>query len=304
MKDAIITKLVLAVLLCVGGSVVHAQTLKGSRTSIENQYRAAISYGYAFVNNASSVKDYVNPGQLVRVAPDRYLELHDVSYPYGRPGTKLFLNRLSSQYHNACGEKLTVTSLLRPRDRQPANSTKRSVHPTGMAIDMRVPKTHKCRSWLEKTLLSLEKDRVLDVTRERRPPHYHVALFVKNYEKRLGLKSQTRQVASYSGPGQKYAVRRGDTLSQIAARTGVSVARLRAANGLRGNRIYAGQKLHLPSDGNKLLAASEITHRVNRGDTLWQIANLYGTSVNQLRRVNGQRSDSLQIGQVLRITKG
>ena len=291
-------------LLCGSGSVLQAQSLKGSSTSIENQYRTAISYGYAFVNNARSVKEYVNPDELVRVSPDRYLELHDVSYPYARSGTKLFLNRLSSQYHNACGEKMTVTSLLRPRDRQPANSTKRSVHPTGMAVDLRVPKTHKCRSWLEKTLLSLERDRVLDVTRERRPPHYHVALFVKSYEKRLGLTSRTKQVASYSGPGQKYVVRRGDTLSQIAARTGVSVARLRAANGVRGNRIYAGQKLHLPSDGNRLLAANEITHRVNRGDTLWQIANLYGTSVNQLRRVNGQRGDSLQIGQVLKITKG
>jgi LysM repeat protein len=47
-----------------------------------------------------------------------------------------------------------------------------------------------------------------------------------------------------------------------------------------------------------------ITHQVNRGDTLWQIANRYGTSVEKLRRSNRQASDSLQVGQVLRITKG
>lgn len=302
MKAIILTKLVLAVLCC--SSLAQAQTLKGSPSSIEKQYRAALSYGYAFVKSAHSVKQHVNPGQLVRVNPDRYLELHDVSYPYAIPGTKLFLNRLSGQYHRACGEKLTVTSLLRPRDRQPANSVAHSVHPTGMAVDLRVPRTSKCRSWLEKTLLSLEKDRVLDVTRERRPPHYHVALFVKNYEKRLGVQSVYRQMAVNSGSGQGYAVRRGDTLSEIAARTGISVTRLRAANGLRGNRIYAGQKLQLPMGGNGLVAVNTTTHRVNRGDTLWRIANLYGTSVKQLRRVNGQSSDFLQIGQVLRISKG
>ena len=301
-----LTKLVLACLFC--ASLAQAQSLRGSPTSIENQYRAAVSYGYAFVDSARSVKQYVNPGQLVRVNPDRHLELHDVSYPYAIPGTKLFLSRLSGQYHSACGEKLTVTSLLRPRDRQPVNSVTRSVHPTGMAVDLRVPRTHKCRTWLERTLLSLERDRVLDVTRERRPPHYHVALFVKNYEKRLGIKSKAKsqptQMASYLGSSQGYTVRRGDTLSKIASSTGVSIARLRAANGVRGNRIYAGQKLQLPSEGNQLLAANGFTHRVNRGDTLWRIANLYGTSVKQLRRVNGQFSDALQIGQVLRISKG
>ena len=111
-------------------------------------------------------------------------------------------------------------------------------------------------------------------------------------------------MAAYSGSSQGYKVRRGDTLSEIAARTGVNIVRLRAANGLRGNRIYAGQKLQLPTQGNQLLAANGFTHRVNRGDTLWRIANLYGTSVKQLRRVNGQFSDSLQIGQVLKISKG
>lgn len=304
LKYLILTKLVLAVLFC--GSLAQAQSLRGSPSSIEKQYRAAVSYGYAFVDSARSVKQHVSPGHLVRVNPDRYLELHDVSYPYAIPGTKLFLARLSGQYHSACGEKLTVTSLLRPRDRQPANSVAHSVHPTGMAVDLRVPRTSKCRSWLEKTLLSLEKDRVLDVTRERRPPHYHVALFVQNYEKRLGIQSKPRptQMAAYSGSSQGYKVRRGDTLSEIAARTGVNIVRLRAANGLRGNRIYAGQKLQLPTQGNQLLAANGFTHRVNRGDTLWRIANLYGTSVKQLRRVNGQFSDSLQIGQVLKISKG
>ncbi|MEZ5502336.1 MAG: DUF5715 family protein [Halioglobus sp.] len=314
----------LALALLLGTSVVaQAQSLKGSPMSIERQYRAALSYGFAFVDNARSVQQFVRPGQLVRVYPDRHLELHDVSYPYAVPGTKVFLSRLSEQYHSACGEKLTVTSLLRPRDRQPANSVAHSVHPTGMAVDLRVPPKPQCRAWLERTLLSLEKEGVLDVTREHYPPHFHVAVFVRKYETRLAQSgsgvgygeadSGTRMVA-YSDPNRRYVVRKGDTLSDIAARTGVRVSQLRAANGLRGNLINVGQKLRIPSQGvasstvstNDVVATNEetITHRVNRGDTLWRIANRYGTSVEQLRQANRQADDSLQVGQVLTISKG
>lgn len=315
MKNLLITKIVLATVFC--ASLAQAQSLKGSAASIDRQYRAALSYGFVFVNNARSVNQYVNPNQLVRVSPDRYLELADVSYPFAVPGTKLFLSRLSQQYSSSCGEKLTVTSLLRPRDRQPANSVAHSVHPTGMAADLRIPRSQKCRAWLERTLLSLEKEGMLDVTRERYPPHYHVAVFAKKYETRMALRSDSAQesatpMVAYSDPDRKYVVRKGDTLSEIASRSGVGVAQLRAANGLRGNLINVGQKLRIPSTatvasaaaGNDVVAVNEITHRVNRGDTLWRIANRYGTSVKQLRQVNSQAGDALHVGQVLKISKG
>ena len=48
---------------------------------------------------------------------------------------------------------------------------------------------------------------------------------------------------------------------------------------------------------------NEIIYRVNRGDTLWRIANRYGTSVEQLRRSNSQAGDALQVGQVLKISR-
>ena len=107
-------------------------------------------------------------------------------------------------------------------------------------------------------------------------------------------------------------VRRGDTLSEISARNGVSVAQLRAANNLRGNLINIGQKLRIPAAGSRqnaaagdeMLASNEITYRVNRGDTLWRIANRYGTSVQKLRQNNSQAGDALQVGQVLKISKG
>src|SRR5690606_4402484 len=78
-------------------------------------------------------------------------------------------------------EKLVVTSLTRPASSQPRNSHALSVHPTGMAVDLRISQRAASREWLENTLLSLEADGLLDVTRERNPPHYHVALFPEAY---------------------------------------------------------------------------------------------------------------------------
>jgi len=327
LKHIITIPLALALLVC--ASLGQAQTLKGSAASIDKQYRTAVAYGFSFVNTAHSLNSHLNSNQLVRVSPDRYMALHDVSYPYAVPGTKLFLSRLSAQYYSMCGEKLTVTSLLRPRDRQPANSVARSVHPTGMAVDLRIPSKPKCRAWLENTLLSLERERVLDVTRERYPPHYHVAVYSKDYETRVaglggaraadvpapGVEAQpvARFVgATHTGTYQQYVVRKGDTLSEIASRNRVQVAQLRSLNNLRGNRIDAGQKLRIPAAGtvastsrsSDMVAVNEITHRVNRGDTLWRIANRYGTSVTQIREANGANSDRLQVGQVLKISKG
>jgi LysM repeat protein len=317
-RHLVIGKLILVSLLF--GVGVQAQTLKGSAASINKQHRAALSYGYAFVDRARSVQNYIRPGQLERVSPGPHMALHDVSYPYAVPSTKAFLSRLSQQYHYTCGEKLTVTSLLRPRDRQPSNSVARSVHPTGMAVDLRIPRTAKCRDWLERTLLSLERQGAVDVTRERYPPHYHVAVFNKNPGTGLAANSGSRE--SYVAQGkvaqgrvaqgsvaQAYKVRRGDTLSGIATRAGVAINQLRAANGLRGNLIHAGQTLKIPATGTRgaaqeVAALSEFTHRVSRGETLWRIANRYGTSVENLRRTNRHAGDSLQVGQVLKISRG
>jgi LysM repeat protein len=299
----------------------QAQSLKGSPTSVEKQYQLAQSYGFNFVKTASEVAPNVESGELHRVSPGRYIELHDVSYPYAVSETRLFLDRLSRQYHAACGEKLTVTSLLRPVSNQPANAVALSVHPTGMAVDLRIPAKSKCRSWLEDTLLYLEKERVLDVTRERHPAHYHVAVYAKPYETRVAaLEAKVRQpatltqaqsapeVAVSSSPASRrdYTVRKGDSLWEIAAKTGVSVAELRTANRLQGNRINAGQTLLIPDTTNAstLLAANDvITYRVTRGDTLWTIANRYGTSVKKLQQVNNT-SKFLKVGQVLTIYRG
>jgi LysM repeat protein len=300
-KNLALTSLLL--LLAIQSHPVFTQSLTGSRTSMDKQSQEAISYGYAFIETSQSMTGFINSGQLIRVSENRYLDLHDVSYPYARPGVKLFLDRLSGQYNAACGEKLTVTSLARPIEKQPANAAANSVHPTGMAVDLRLPSKRSCRSWLENTLLSLEAADVLEATRERNPPHYHVAVFTQKYES---------YVAALSQKSQEYIVRKGDTLSQISARTGTSVSQLRSLNGITGDLISIGQKLQIPSsigpinsvqDTAQNTKTTQLAYRVRRGDTLWRIANSHGTSVNRLKRENRLSDDQLRVGQVLQITR-
>lgn len=304
-----LTIFTLSTLLMIFGSALQAQTLKGSRSSMDRQYQAALAYGYSFIKTSNSITDFITTGELLRVQPTSNLTLHDVSYPYARTEVKLFLERLSAQYKSACGEKLTVTSLARPLDRQPANAASNSVHPTGMAVDLRIPPRGRCRSWLEQTLLSLEASEVLDVTQERNPPHYHVAVFTQSYSSYVATRAQE---------SHEYVVRPGDSLWLISARTGVSVSQIRAVNGLANDLINVNQRLLIPAVGinasNSSMLSSdtarlketrttenEIVHQVRRGDTLWKLANQYGSSVEKIQRDNGLRGSSLKIGQSLRI---
>lgn len=157
-------------------------TLRGSPKSMQRQNSIAKDHGLTFVRTEADIEQLVAEGALVRVEPTEALEIADfVRWPIARPEMRLFLERLATQYHEATGEKLVVTSLTRPSSRQPRNSHALSVHPTGMAVDLRVSQRAGSRAWLESALLGLERNRILDVTREYNPPHYHVALFPAAY---------------------------------------------------------------------------------------------------------------------------
>ena len=133
------------------------------------QKRVAEDHDFTFLRTSSEVRRFVSLGLLVRVKGDADHHLHRVSFPYARPEVRTFVQRIARQYRAACGEKLVVTSLTRPKNRQPRNSSHLSVHPTGMAVDLRRSDKRACRSWIEDTLLYLEGAGVLDATRERRP---------------------------------------------------------------------------------------------------------------------------------------
>lgn len=241
----------MAVALLAGSAHAEAsaQSLRGSRASLDRQAAQARQHGFPHLSNARQLRRLVDAGRLVRVAGNRDYRLVDVSFPFARPEVRLFIERLSAQYRRACHERLVVTSLTRPLSHQPRNASDRSVHPTGMAIDLRRPRG-RCRAWLERVLLSLEASGVLEATVERRPPHYHVAVFPKpyaDYVRRLTDRAARR--TGDTAPADTavfHVVRRGDTLTRIARRHGASLDALRRANGLTSSLIFPGQALRLP----------------------------------------------------------
>jgi len=231
--------LALTAVLFLAAPAAEAASLSGSRSSVSRQNYQARRHEYTFIRTPAQVKQFVAKGWLVPLRGNSNYTLHAVSFPYARPEVKLFIERLSKQYRASCGEQLVVTSLTRPTTRQPRNASPLSVHPTGMAVDLRRSWSSSCRRWLESTLLYLEGRGVLEAARERRPPHYHVALFPKpyaNYVANLGKEKRS-----------EYYVVRGDTLFSIARRHSTTVGMMKRANGLRGDRIYPGQVLKLPA---------------------------------------------------------
>lgn len=108
----------------------------------------------------------------------------------------------------------------------------------------------------------------------------------------------------------RHRVVRGETLSSIAKDYRTSIHALKDANNLRSSRIIAGRTILVPVPGDggdggsssRSYAADGNQYKVRRGDTLWDIAKGFGTSVATLRSLNGLSSRSkIYPGQVLRI---
>ena len=181
MKNLPLTLLASALLFSVPAYAAKAE-LRGSPASMVQQNQVARTEGYTFIASPAEVEKFVKKERLVRAKGNAdYVVSPGVSYPFARPAVVLFLERISAQYRDACGERLVVTSLTRPAALQPGNAHQLSVHPAGMAADLRISQRAECRQWLETTLLELENKDLLDVTRERNPPHYHVAVFPEAY---------------------------------------------------------------------------------------------------------------------------
>jgi hypothetical protein len=227
-----------------------AQSLRGSPASLDRQNRIARQNDFTYMETGKRVLFFAEQGWLVRVRSNRDFVLHAVSFPYTRPDVALFVERLAAQYRGACGEQLVVTSLTRPTTRQPRNASERSVHPTGMAVDLRYSHSRACRGWLEGVLLELEGAGVLEATREHYPAHYHVAVFPRQYHTYVASiqeRTATRVAQATPIDRSRYKVRSGDSLWTIARTHGLSVEELRAMNNIRGSRIYAGQILEVPT---------------------------------------------------------
>ena len=161
-------------------------SLSGSPESMARQNAVARGYGLPFVRTPAELRRLASRGELVALDGNRdYEVVEEVSSRVARPEVKGFLESFAAGYRKGCGERLVVTSLTRPRSRQPPNAHPLSVQPAVIAMDLRVSRKASCRRWLENTLLAMERRELLDVTREQTPPHYHVALFPDAYRVRV-----------------------------------------------------------------------------------------------------------------------
>lgn len=97
----------------------------------------------------------------------------------------------------------------------------------------------------------------------------------------------------------EYVVRSGDTLWLLAQRYNTTVDAIQNLNGLSGSALSVGQILRIPSSG--AAPAPNFEYTVRPGDTLWDLAQRYGTTVSAIKSLNNLSSDILNIGQVLLI---
>ena len=97
-----------------------------------------------------------------------------------------------------------------------------------------------------------------------------------------------------------YTVKSGDSLSEIAQKFSLKLSTLKRINNLTKNTVYIGQKLKLSSSSNA--STKPQYHKVKNGDTLSEIAEKYQLSIKRLKSLNNLRSESIRIGQRLKVS--
>ncbi len=143
---------------------------------------------------------------------------------------------------------------------------------------------------------------------------------MKGYKLKIPVGTKSKFLAAYDAmpsPKEtswvKHKIRRGEAISTIAAKYGVSQYAILEANNLsRRSKIYAGKTLivPVPLDRNYNRSVSKPSNHkaqnsiyaVRSGDTMWDIARAFGTSVDKLRRENSiVRGSRIYVGQKIRI---
>ncbi|KIP70964.1 N-acetylmuramoyl-L-alanine amidase [Vibrio harveyi] len=118
-------------------------------------------------------------------------------------------------------------------------------------------------------------------------------------------------VFSSSSKSAVHTVKRGESLSVIAQKYGTSTKAIMSANKLKSSGLAVGQKLKIPGSGavsvsipNKpnTVETETITHTVKSGEFLSKIASHYKVKIADIRRENNLKSDTVWVGQKLKIT--
>lgn len=144
---------------------------------------------------------------------------------------------------------------------------------------------------------------------------------VSSYDEReqdepVAAKTIKTQIPASTKKAEKHVVKRGETLSVIANKHGITVSALLKANGLtNASHIQTGKTLSLPGSANinhkeassqkpiTVQAAKQVTHTVSKGQTFWRITQDYSVSADDLAKWNNLKPGSpIKAGQKL-VTK-
>jgi len=289
-------------------------------------YSFAVNHRLAFYQKPEDVTAAAERGRLVQLAGGPGWDLSSgVGWAYATPEAVAFLDRLGPEYERECQSPMVVTSATRPKSRTPRNGHQNSVHPTGIAVDLRKPYRGPCLDWLRKRLLELEAEGKVEAIEERRPPHFHIAVLSRpGSAPRRALQAYAASEASVgrqlgtSGnlpwgaalrnaspglSGRLFAASLSPAfrnLPVLAGAMAIAEPPARAASML----ARKGSRVTVTSSSGSIAPSRERTddtYVVRPGDTLWEIAKKHGVTVEALRAANALGKKGLQPKMELKI---
>ncbi len=98
-----------------------------------------------------------------------------------------------------------------------------------------------------------------------------------------------------------YTVQSGDTLWLLSQKFGTTVDAIKTLNNLTNDMLSIGQVLKIPKSGGATSMPNYFSYTVQSGDTLWLLAQRFGTTIDAIKTLNNLTGDRLNIGQVLKI---
>lgn len=97
-----------------------------------------------------------------------------------------------------------------------------------------------------------------------------------------------------------YTVKKGDTLYGISKQFNTSAQKIRELNNLKNDNIVPSQVLII-SENNGTNPNECVIYTIKKGDSLYEIAKKYNTSIDAIKRYNNLTTNNLSIGQKIRI---
>lgn len=120
---------------------------------------------------------------------------------------------------------------------------------------------------------------------------------IENYVTAV-VKAVTTYIGKIDTSGNTYTVKSGDSLWSIAKKFNTTVDELKKLNNLTTNSLSIGQTLKIPTKEEAPSVPTNF-YIVQKGDSLWSIANKFNTTVDELKRLNNLKDNRLNIGQQL-----